>query len=119
MDEFQPHLAELIASGREFIICGDWNIAHKEIDLKLEEQSEFPGFTGRTGVDGEFVRRSRLGRCVSSITSRDNQQKTYTWSNRGQAWANNVGWWIDYHVATPHLKGKTKIGKDIYKRAAL
>jgi exodeoxyribonuclease-3 len=41
--------------------------------------------------------------------------EAYTWwSNRGQAWANNVGWRIDYHVATPGIAAKAK-SASIYK----
>jgi len=99
----QPLLRELRASGREVVICGDWNIAHKEIDLKNwrgnqknsgflpEERAWLSGLFDETGFVDVF-------RHVHP------ELEAYTWwSNRGQAWAHNVGWRIDYQVATPGI----------------
>lgn len=105
MEAFAPHLAELVGSGREFILCGDWNIAHREIDLKnwrsnqknsgfLPEERAWLGqvFDGLGWVD------------VYRRLHPDATGEAYTWwSNRGQAWAKNVGWRIDYHIATPGI----------------
>jgi exodeoxyribonuclease-3 len=108
MAEFQPHLANLIAAGRELVICGDWNIAHKEIDLKnWKSNQKNSGFLPeeRAWMSALF---DELGwvdvyRRLHPETTAD----AYTWwSNRGQAWANNVGWRIDYHVATPGIAAK-------------
>ena len=103
MDWIKPRLEAMAASGREFVICGDWNIAHKNIDLKNwrgnqknsgflpEERDWMSEVFGSVGLADAF-RQFEPG------------EHQYTWwSNRGQAWANNTGWRIDYHVTTPGL----------------
>ena len=107
MARFMPHLEALKASGREVVICGDWNIAHQEIDLKNwrgnrknsgflpEERAWLSDLFGR-------VQWVDVYRKLHPETTDD----CYTWwSNRGQAWAKNVGWRIDYPIATPELAG--------------
>jgi exodeoxyribonuclease III len=102
MEVFLPHLAELRACGREVVICGDWNIAHKEIDLKnWKSNQKNSGFLPEE--------RAWLTRILDEVgwvdvyrrLHPDTTGDAYTWwSNRGQAWANNVGWRIDYHIST-------------------
>ncbi len=101
MDEFFPVLVELRNSGREIVICGDWNIAHKEIDLK-----NWKGNLKNSGFLPE--ERAWLTRLfdeqgwVDVFRRIDERPDQYTWwSNRGQARAKNVGWRIDYQIATP------------------
>lgn len=114
MDWIKPKLAEWAASGRDWVICGDWNIAHKKIDLKNwrgnqknsgflpEERAWMDEVFGDVGLADAFRRF-------------DPREEQYTWwSNRGQAWANNTGWRIDYHVTTPALADKVT-GVEIYK----
>ncbi|MFZ6768262.1 exodeoxyribonuclease III [Undibacterium sp. Di26W] len=116
MDAFFPHLQALIAEGREIIICGDWNIAHKEIDLKnWKSNQKNSGFLPeeRAWMTRLFDEQGWLDvyRHLHPETTGD----AYTWwSNRGQAWANNVGWRIDYHVATGGI-GKKAHSASIYK----
>jgi exodeoxyribonuclease III len=103
MERFYPHLRQLAASGREFIVCGDWNIAHQEIDLKnWRGNRKNSGFLPeeRQWLTQVF---DELG--WSDVFRRiDQRPDQYTWwSNRGQAWANNVGWRIDYQIATPGM----------------
>ena len=103
MERFLPHLASLRASGRELIICGDWNIAHKEIDLKnWKSNQKNSGFLPEE--------RAWLTRVLDEQQWVDVYRRLYPeaggegytwWSNRGQAWAKNVGWRIDYQLATP------------------
>ena len=115
MDEFTAHLDEINASGRDFIICGDWNIAHKEIDLKnWKSNQKNSGFLPeeRAWLDDVFGPRgfSDAFREVNELPDQ------YTWwSNRGRAWDNNVGWRIDYQVVSSGLKGKAT-GASIYKK---
>ncbi|MCB1776801.1 MAG: exodeoxyribonuclease III [Candidatus Competibacteraceae bacterium] len=91
------------ASGREFILCGDWNMAHKEIDLKNWRANR--GHSGflpeeRAWLDQLF---GPLG-WVDAFRVVNPEPEQYTWwSNRGQAWAKNVGWRIDYQMITPGL----------------
>ena len=116
MDVFMPHLVELRQSGREIVICGDWNIAHKEIDLKnWKSNQKNSGFLPEerawmTQLFGEAGWRD-VYRLLHPVTTGE----AYTWwSNRGQAWANNVGWRIDYHVATPGVAA-TATSASVYK----
>jgi len=117
MDVFYPHLKALRREKREFILCGDWNIAHKEIDLK-----NWRGNRKNSGFLPE--EREWLGKVFDELgwvdvyrrLHPDTTGAAYTWwSNRGQAWAKNVGWRIDYQIATPGIAAramKTKIYKD-------
>jgi exodeoxyribonuclease-3 len=106
MEVFLPHLAELQASGREIVICGDWNIAHKEIDLKnWKSNQKNSGFLPeeRAWLSRVF---DEVG-LVDAFRMVDTRAEQYTWwSNRGQAWAKNVGWRIDYHITTAGIAGK-------------
>ncbi|MET3138617.1 exodeoxyribonuclease-3 [Undibacterium sp. GrIS 1.2] len=113
---FYPHLLELIAQGRELVICGDWNIAHKEIDLKnWKSNQKNSGFLPeeRAWMTRLFDEQGWVD--VYRRLHPDTTGEAYTWwSNRGQAWANNVGWRIDYHVATAGIAAKAKTAA-IYK----
>ena len=113
--EFYPHLQQL-KSQREFILCGDVNIAHKEIDLKnWRSNQKNSGFTPEERAwmtklltEGGLVDVYR--QLEPSATD-----ACYTWwSNRGQAYANNVGWRLDYHLATPALAATAR-NVSIYK----
>jgi exodeoxyribonuclease-3 len=97
-----PHLARLKAE-REFILVGDVNIAHQEIDLKnWKSNQKNSGF-----LPEERAWMSKLlgqGGLVDVFRKLNPKAEQYTWwSNRGQAWANNVGWRLDYHLATPGI----------------
>ncbi|BBB69522.1 exodeoxyribonuclease [Undibacterium sp. YM2] len=118
MELFYPHLEQLIAEGREIVICGDWNIAHKEIDLKnWKSNQKNSGFLPeeRAWMTRLFEEQGWLD--VYRHLHPETTAEAYTWwSNRGQAWANNVGWRIDYHVATSGI-GKKAHKASIYKEA--
>ena len=98
--QFLPHLKRLVASGREFIVCGDINIAHREIDLKnWRSNRRHSGFLPdeRAWLSRLFERHG----WVDVFRTLDPRPERYTWwSNFGQAYANNVGWRIDYQIAT-------------------
>lgn len=101
--DFMPHLRKLKKSGREFVICGDWNIAHKEIDLK-----NWRGNRKNSGFLPEerdwLTQVFEEAGYVDVFRTLDDRPEQYTWwSNRGQAWAKNVGWRIDYQIATPGI----------------
>jgi exodeoxyribonuclease-3 len=114
MDSFLQHLKNLKRRRKDYIICGDWNIAHKEIDLKnWRGNKKNSGFLPeeRAWLDTLF---DEVG-YIDAFREINQQEDQYTWwSNRGQAWAKNVGWRIDYHIASPKLKGKAK-KESIYK----
>ncbi len=105
MDRFLPYLQSLKASGRDVIVCGDWNIAHKEIDLKnWKGNRKNSGFLPeeRAWLSDLFNRVGWVD--VYRKLHPDAADDSYTWwSNRGQAWAKNVGWRIDYQIATPKI----------------
>jgi exodeoxyribonuclease-3 len=105
MDHFRPHLERLFQSGREVILCGDWNIAHTEKDLKnWKGNQKNSGFLPeeRAWMTDLFDRLGWVD--VHRRLYPDAEGEAYTWwSNRGQAWAKNVGWRIDYQIATPGI----------------
>ena len=103
--EMEPHLARL-KSEREFILVGDINIAHKEIDLKnWKGNLKNSGFTPEERAWMTQLLNPKEGVGLVDVFRTLNQSpEQYTWwSQRGQAWAKNVGWRIDYHLATPGI----------------
>ncbi len=114
MKVFMRHLRKLKKLGRDYIICGDWNIAHKEIDLKnWRSNQKNSGFLPeeRAWLDRLFDKEGFHD--VFREVCRLPDQYTW-WSNRGQAWEKNVGWRIDYHIASPRLRNKATKAR-IYK----
>lgn len=120
LDYYENWLKELITesqkTGQEIIICGDWNIAHQEIDLK-----NWRGNRKNSGFLPE--ERAWLTKVFDEIgwvdvyrqLHPDTTGDAYTWwSNRGQAWANNTGWRIDYQIATPGIAKLAKTAS-VYK----
>lgn len=114
LDLYLANLQQLRQSGREYIICGDWNIAHKNIDLKnWRGNQKHSGFLPeeRAWLDHLFEEVGFID--AFRILNQEVDQYTW-WSNRGQAWVKNVGWRIDYQIITPGLKDKIK-AVSIYK----
>jgi exodeoxyribonuclease-3 len=115
LDFYMPILKRRRKQGREYILCGDWNIAHKEIDLKnWRSNRKNSGFlpAERAWMDELF------GGCgyVDGFRVVNQESDQYTWwSNRGQSWAKNVGWRIDYQVVTPAIAEKATAA-NIYNR---
>jgi exodeoxyribonuclease-3 len=106
LEVFMPQLQRLRAE-REFILVGDVNIAHREVDLKnWRSNQKNSGF-----LPEERAWMTRLLDDMGVVDVHRHLRphdtgEAYTWwSNRGQAWANNVGWRIDYQLATPNLAG--------------
>jgi exodeoxyribonuclease III len=104
LDRYLPLLRDIKNQARDYIICGDWNIAHKQIDLKNWRANQ-----NRTGFLPE--ERAWLDRLFDEVGMVDafrviNQEPDqYTWwSNFGQAYQKNVGWRIDYQIISPSLK---------------
>ena len=115
LDSFMPYLKRLRRRRREYILCGDWNIAHKQIDLKnWRGNQKNSGFLPeeRAWMDELFGG----ARFIDAFREVDPNPEQYTWwSNRGQAWAKNVGWRIDYQVVTPGMKDHVA-SATIYKK---
>jgi exodeoxyribonuclease III len=107
-----PYLQQLKAE-REFILVGDVNIAHKEIDLKnWRSNQKNSGFLPEERAWMTHT-LDELG-LVDVFRTLNPKAEQYTWwSNRGQAWAKNVGWRLDYHLATPALAA-TALREHIY-----
>ncbi len=114
LDIIAPYLAQLKAR-REVLLCGDINIAHTERDLK-----NWKGNLQNSGfLPEERAWMTQLLGCgwvdVYRHLHPQTEAECYTWwSNRGQAWANNVGWRIDYHLATPTLSAAARRAQ-VYK----
>jgi exodeoxyribonuclease-3 len=114
MDRFYPQLKKLAAAGSEFILCGDWNIAHREIDLKNWRGNQKN--SGFLPAERQWLTQVFDELAFVDVFRRiDQRAEQYTWwSNRGQAWAKNVGWRIDYQIATSGI-AKTARRVAIYK----
>jgi exodeoxyribonuclease III len=113
--EFMPYLRALKRKRRDYVLCGDWNIAHKPIDLRnWRSNQKNSGFLPeeRAWLDELFDDADYVD-AFREINA-DPDQYTW-WSNRGQAWSNNVGWRIDYHVLSPRLRGSVRAAS-IYKQ---
>ena len=114
MDFFMEKMQEMKTSGRDHVISGDWNIAHTKADIKnWRGNQKNSGFLPeeRAWFDTLF---DKIG-FVDAFRELEQEEHQYTWwSNRGQAWANNTGWRIDYQILTPSMKGTVK-ASSIYK----
>lgn len=114
LDTFLPHLLKLRRQKREIILCGDWNIAHQAIDLRnWRGNQKNSGFLPeeRAWLTQVFDELGFVD--VFRRINREPEQYTW-WSNRGQAWAKNVGWRIDYQIATPGIAAMART-VSIYK----
>ncbi len=105
MKFYYPILLDQLKSGREYIICGDWNIAHQEIDLK-----NWKGNLKNSGFlpeERKWITDILNNGWVDGWRMLYPEDPGYTWwSNRGQAYSKNVGWRIDYHMLTPNIATK-------------
>ncbi len=114
VERFLPYLKALQEDGRQYIICGDINIVHKEIDIK-----NFKGNKNRSGClpeERDYMEQLfTTEKFVDAFREVNQEANQYTWwSNRGQAWANNTGWRIDYQILSENLKGRVK-NASVYK----
>ena len=115
LDEFYPHLV-MLKKRRDFILCGDVNIAHQEIDLKnWKSNQKNSGF-----LPEERAWMTKLLDQAGMVDVYRQLHPTATdaaytwWSNRGQAYAKNVGWRLDYHLATRDMAAGAQM-VEIYK----
>lgn len=114
MDQFTPIMQDMINSGRDVILCGDWNIVHKEIDIKNWRSNQKN--SGCLPEERAWLTKlfDKQG-WVDVFREINKKPDQYTWwSNRGNARANNVGWRIDYHIATAGI-ARTASKDRIYK----
>lgn len=114
LQEMLVHLQQWRRDGKSVIMCGDYNIVHKEIDIK-----NWKGNQKNSGVlphERAWLNTlyDELG-YVDAFRVKNTDAHEYSWwSNRGQAWANNVGWRIDYHVVSSDWKDKV-VNVNIYR----
>jgi len=114
IERFMPYLKKLQEDGRQYIVCGDINIVHKEIDIK-----NFASNKNHSGcLPEERAWMEQLfteAKFIDAFREVNQEKHQYTWwSNRGQAWANNTGWRIDYQILSANLKD-TPQRVEIYK----
>lgn len=112
---FLAHLRILKKAKRQVVLCGDFNIAHQNIDIKnwkgnLKNSGFLP--EERAWLDGLFGEEGWVD--AFRVVNQDAEQYTW-WSNRGQAYAKNVGWRIDYHVVSQNLKEHI-VAAEIFKQ---
>lgn len=108
MMRYMKILKELIQQDRHIIICGDWNIAHRQIDLKnWRGNQKNSGFLPEERAWMEELFDSVGFVDAFRVINPEPDQYTW-WSNRGQAWAKNVGWRIDYQIISPLLRDAVK-----------
>ena len=108
---FATHLKALRKRGKEIVICGDFNIAHQEIDLKnFKSNKKNSGFLPheRAWLTHVLDQEGEIG-FVDVFRQLDPRPEQYTWwSNRGDSWNKNVGWRLDYQIATPGIAATAK-----------
>jgi exodeoxyribonuclease-3 len=108
MDRFLKILRAYRHSGREYIICGDWNIVHKEIDIKnFKSNQKTSGCLPeeRAWLDHILTQEGYVD--AFRLINHDAEEYSW-WSQRANARANNVGWRIDYQIISDSLKNKVK-----------
>ena len=114
MTNIMDHFKAMRRKRREFMFCADWNICHREVDIKnWRGNRKNSGFLPheRAWLDSLF---DDVGYADAfRVINQEEDQYTW-WSNRGQAWAKNVGWRLDYQVVTPGLVDKIQ-SASIYK----
>ena len=118
MEKILPVLEKLITTESKLIICGDWNVAHERIDLKNWRSNQKN--SGFLPTEREWFSSliEKLG-YVDVFRHLIKESNHYTWwSNRGKAWENNVGWRIDYQMASPSL-AEQAITATIFKEKRL
>ena len=107
MDEFLAHCQRLRKSKREFVFCGDFNVAHQQIDLKnWRSNQKNSGFLPeeRAWLDG-FMKSG----FIDSFRMLNPEPHNYTWwSYRAGARGNNKGWRIDYCLVSEPLRSRIK-----------
>lgn len=115
MQHFRKKLEEIKTSKKPIIICGDWNIVHKEIDIRnFKSNQKHSGCLPeeRAWLDDVFTNLGFID--GFRVVNKEPDQYTW-WSTRGQAWAKNVGWRIDYQILSPAMKAQVK-AVEIYKQ---
>lgn len=115
LDGFEQRMRAMLDDPLPHVVCGDVNIAHKQIDIKnWRSNQKNSGFTPEERAWMDHL-LGNVGFVDAFRTINDKPDQYTWWSNRGRARENNVGWRIDYHLVTPELADaarKERIFKD-------
>ena len=104
---FLDYCEDLRRRGEHLVLCGDFNTAHREIDLKRPRENQ--NTTGFLPVERAWIDRVVEAGYVDIFRQRHPEPDHYTWwSNRSGARQRNIGWRIDYHFITPGLEPRVK-----------
>ena len=105
MDWLAGILDAWLTSGRSYVLCGDWNIVRSEMDIRNWKSNQKN--SGCLPAERAWLNALVDSGWVDTYRTLRPQGHDYTWwSNRGQAYANDVGWRIDYQLGTPDLRGR-------------
>ena len=110
LDKILEVLEKKLKIGKNIVVCGDFNIAHHEIDLKnFKGNKKNSGFLSeeRAWLSNLFIEVGWVDIYRNLYPKKGEESYTW-WSNRGQAWAKNVGWRIDYQITNKELAKKAK-----------
>jgi len=114
MKQYENYIAGILKTKKNMVICGDWNIVHKEIDIRNWKSNQ--KHSGCLPEERAWIDKvvTQVG-LVDAFRVVNQEPDQYTWwSNFGQAWAKNVGWRIDYQMVTPEI-AQTAESASIYK----
>lgn len=114
LDWLAARFASFKADGRQTIVCGDYNIAHRPIDLKNWRGNQKN--SGFLPAERDWMERLLVDEgWVDTHRQLKPELAEYTWwSNRGQAYAKDVGWRIDYQIASPNLR-QAPVAATVYR----
>jgi exodeoxyribonuclease-3 len=106
MEWIRPILEQWLASGRDYVLCGDWNIVRSALDIRNWKSNQKN--SGCLPAERDWLNAlCRDGGWVDAYRALHPDGQDYTWwSNRGAARAKNVGWRIDYQLVTPSLRAR-------------
>jgi exodeoxyribonuclease-3 len=107
MDWIKPILDQWLASGRDYVLCGDWNIVRSALDIRNWKSNQKN--SGCLPRERDWLNGlcEDAGGWVDAYRALHPEGQDYTWwSNRGAARAKNVGWRIDYQLVTPSLRDR-------------